>query len=96
LRGFLGKRVCKLWCFDGEIVVNCVVNVVFWHHVFPPRKFSTFWNYFFNRRKLTQGLHQFVDGAVEVFVGAALLVDLGDRVHHGGVVLASELAADLG
>jgi len=27
-----------LWCFAGEVVVNCVVNVVFWHHVFAFRK----------------------------------------------------------
>ncbi len=45
---------------------------------------------------LTQRLHQFVDGAVEIFVGAALLVDLADGVHDGGVVLAAELASDLG
>jgi len=27
-----------LWCFRGEIVVNCVVNVVTKHHVFAFRK----------------------------------------------------------
>ena len=35
-----------------------------------------------------------VDGAVKIFVGAALLVDLGDGVHDGGVVLVAELTAD--
>ena len=45
---------------------------------------------------LTQRLHEFIDGAVEVFVGSALFVDLGDRVHDRGVVLAAELTADLG
>ena len=47
LRGFLRKTACKPWCFCGESVVNCVVNVAFRHHVFPLRKISTFWNYFF-------------------------------------------------
>jgi hypothetical protein len=28
LQGFLGKWACRLWCFCGEVVVNCVVNVV--------------------------------------------------------------------
>ena len=39
---------------------------------------------------------QFVDGAVQVLVGAALLVDLADGVHHRGVVLVAKLAADFG
>ena len=43
-----------------------------------------------------QQLLQLVQRAVQVLVGAALLVDLGDRVHHRGVVLVAELAADLG
>jgi hypothetical protein len=45
---------------------------------------------------LTKRLHQLVDGAVQILVGAALLVDLRDRVHHGGVMLASELPPDFG
>jgi hypothetical protein len=28
LRGFLRKAVCRAWFFCGEVVVNCVVNVV--------------------------------------------------------------------
>jgi len=28
LRGVLEKVVCKMWLFDGENVVNCMVNVV--------------------------------------------------------------------
>jgi len=28
LQGFLQKRGAKVWFFDGEIVVECVVNVV--------------------------------------------------------------------
>jgi hypothetical protein len=31
---FLRKTVCGTWCFDGVIVVNCVVNVVFKHRLF--------------------------------------------------------------
>jgi len=27
-----------MWCFDGVIVVNCVVNVVFKHRCFGARK----------------------------------------------------------
>ena len=42
-----------------------------------------------------QGFLQLVEHAVEILVGAALLVDLGDRVHDGSVVLATELASDL-
>jgi hypothetical protein len=45
---------------------------------------------------LAEGLHELVDGAVEVLVGAAGFVDFGDGVHDGGVVLAAELTADLG
>ncbi len=46
--------------------------------------------------RLGEGFHQLVDGSIQVLVLAALLVDLGDGVHDGGVVLAAELAADLG
>ena len=35
---------------------------------------------------------EFVESAVQILVGAALLVDLADGVHHRGVVLATELA----
>jgi hypothetical protein len=28
LQGFLEKSRCGEWCFDGEVVVECVVNVV--------------------------------------------------------------------
>ena len=68
---------------------------------FRCEKHATFSNYFFQRRMemdggLAEGLHEFVDGSVEVFVGSALLVDLGDRVHDRGVVLAAELTAYLG
>ena len=37
---------------------------------------------------------QLVERAMQVLVGAALLVDLADGVHHRGVVLVAELAAD--
>lgn len=55
------------------------------------------------RRKLTQGagaglddLGQFLDFVVGAAVLRHLLADLAVRVHHGGVVLAAELVADLG
>jgi hypothetical protein len=47
------------------------------------------------RRIAVQHILQLVQRAVQVLVGAALLVDLGNRVHHRGVVLVAELAADL-
>jgi hypothetical protein len=118
LQGFLRKAVCSVWFFGGEVVVNCVVNVVLRHHVFRERKNCNVLDYFFNQPvlgnrglsrsqshaglflkseedRLAQRLHQLVDGSVEIFVGAALLVDLCDRVHDRGVVLAAELTADL-
>jgi len=30
LKGVSGKTWSETWCFDGEVVVGCVVNVVFW------------------------------------------------------------------
>ena len=47
-------------------------------------------------RRLLKRVHQPRDGAVEVFVGAAHLFDLVDRVEHGGVMFAAELPADFG
>ena len=45
--GVLAKTGAKTWCFDGEFVVVCVVNVVLWHHVFYARKMRhEFWIYF--------------------------------------------------
>ena len=41
-----------------------------------------------------QHLLQLVQRTVQVFVGAALLVDFADGVHHRSVVLISELAAN--
>lgn len=43
-----------------------------------------------------QRLLQLVYRAVQVFVGAAQFVNFCDGVHHGGVVLTSELASDFG
>jgi hypothetical protein len=43
---------------------------------------------------VVQGLHQLVERPVQVLVGALFFVDLADGVHHGGMVLAAELAAD--
>jgi hypothetical protein len=33
-----GKYVCRTWCFGGENVVGCVVNVVFWMVNFEGQK----------------------------------------------------------
>jgi hypothetical protein len=33
LLGVLAKTGVFLWCFGGENVVDCVVNVVFWRSV---------------------------------------------------------------
>jgi hypothetical protein len=29
-QGFFEKSGVKTWCFSGQFVVQCVVNVVFW------------------------------------------------------------------
>jgi hypothetical protein len=29
-QGFFEKSGVKTWCFGGQFVVQCVVNVVFW------------------------------------------------------------------
>jgi hypothetical protein len=38
LQGVLKKDGCNGWYFRGEFVVNCVVDVVIWRHVFRLRK----------------------------------------------------------
>jgi hypothetical protein len=42
-----------------------------------------------------EGLQKFIEGTVKILVGASLLIDLGNGMHDGGVVLASELPPDL-
>src|SRR5438270_6174696 len=42
-----------------------------------------------------QRLLQLVQCAIEIFIIAPLRIDLLDRVHHGGVVLAAELPPNL-
>jgi hypothetical protein len=45
--GDRGKCGVFLWCFCGEVVVFCVVNVVVWLSVFRREKnMPTFQNYF--------------------------------------------------
>jgi hypothetical protein len=51
LQGFLRKVVCKTWCFGGEFVVNCVVEVVVWMHGFRRRKKRQVVEVFFVRQK---------------------------------------------
>jgi len=41
LLGVLGKTGAKTWCFGGEFVVLCVVNVVLKQHVFELEKYAT-------------------------------------------------------
>src|SRR5437667_12304533 len=49
------------------------------------------------RGKLSlQRFSQFIQQPIQIFVALARFFDLVDRVHDGGVVLAAELAADLG
>jgi hypothetical protein len=38
LQGILEKYVRLLWCFGGEIVVDCVAKVVWLHHIFGASK----------------------------------------------------------
>jgi hypothetical protein len=47
LRGILENTVFWVWFFDGENVVDCVVNVVRSQRVFEARKIRHgFWKYF--------------------------------------------------
>jgi hypothetical protein len=46
-------------------------------------------------RSTVESFREFIQQSIQIFVGLPLLVDLGDRMHHRGVVLAAELAADL-
>jgi hypothetical protein len=38
LQGFLGKSGCRTWCFDGAVVVECVVKMVRWQSLFEAPK----------------------------------------------------------
>src|SRR5215470_6866465 len=49
-----------------------------------------------NRESSAQLLSQFIEQPVQILVGLAHLFDLVDGVKHGGVMLAAELAPDLG
>src|SRR5258708_7691714 len=42
-----------------------------------------------------QGLGQFIQQSVQILVRLPLLLNFVDRVHHGGVMLATELASNL-
>ena len=42
-----------------------------------------------------KGFQQFIDGPVEILIGASLLIDLGNGVHHGSMVLTTKLTPDL-
>jgi hypothetical protein len=43
--GVLVKTGVFLWCFGGENVVDCVVNVVFWQPLFGAGKCARFWGF---------------------------------------------------
>jgi hypothetical protein len=47
LGGVLGKAVCRTWCFCGENVVECVVNVVEKPPLFAAEKWDRISKYFF-------------------------------------------------
>jgi hypothetical protein len=49
LRGVLEKVMCRTWFFDGENVVNCMVNVVAWQPYFDRRKMRHVFKIFFGR-----------------------------------------------
>lgn len=44
---------------------------------------------------LAQCLHHLVDRPVQIFIRPALLIDLGDGMHHRCVVLTAELTTNL-
>jgi hypothetical protein len=47
LKGLLRKSECQTWCFDGHIVVGCVVNVVSeWTHL-AVEKYATLFDFIF-------------------------------------------------
>jgi hypothetical protein len=45
--GILRKRVFLWWFFDGENVVECVVNVVFWQSLFRGGKMRQIFEIYF-------------------------------------------------
>ncbi len=49
LRGVLEKVGGGTWFLAGEIVVECVVNVVVWTPVFGAKKYATVFNFIFCR-----------------------------------------------
>jgi hypothetical protein len=47
LQGFFAKKVVLTWCFCGEFVVECVVNVVEKQRVFAGRKIGQAFEVYF-------------------------------------------------
>jgi hypothetical protein len=47
LQGFFAKKVILTWCFCGEFVVECVVNVVEKQRVFAGRKIGQAFEVYF-------------------------------------------------
>jgi hypothetical protein len=47
LLGILRKRDVWRWFFDGENVVECVVNVVFWQSLFRGEKMRQGFEFYF-------------------------------------------------
>jgi hypothetical protein len=45
--GCFGKSVCWWMVFCGEVVVGCVVNVVFWRSLFSVEKWDRFLKFIF-------------------------------------------------
>jgi hypothetical protein len=46
LLGFSGKNECRAWCFDGVVVVKCVVKMVRRMVDFRPPSSATIFNFF--------------------------------------------------
>jgi hypothetical protein len=45
--GVFAKKGVYLWCFCGENVVDCMVDVVFWQPVFRAQKMRQVWGSYF-------------------------------------------------
>ena len=45
LQGFFAKTWCNVWCFCGQFVVLCMVEMVFSSQLFNAEKHANFWNF---------------------------------------------------
>jgi hypothetical protein len=49
-KGFFEKSGVKTWCFGGQFVVQCVVNVVFWVVCLRAEKWDRLLRFFLLKR----------------------------------------------